>query len=127
MNKIEQTYEINAPVEKVWEALVAPKLIEKWGAGPVKFDATEGGKFSMWGGDIHGTNTKIVSNNLLEQDWYSSTHPDHCYKVTFTLIPNDGSTTVKLVHADVPEDEIKDYELGWKDYYLGPMKELLEQ
>jgi uncharacterized protein YndB with AHSA1/START domain len=32
---IVESYLINAPVSKVWQALVDPDLIEKWGGGPV--------------------------------------------------------------------------------------------
>lgn len=36
MKAIRQIYEIHAPIEKVWEALVDPRIIAKWGGGPAK-------------------------------------------------------------------------------------------
>ena len=38
----------------------------------------------------------------------------------------DGKTEVELIHEDIPDEEAKDIESGWKSYYLGPLKELLE-
>jgi len=128
MKHIHQTYTIKAPVSKVWQALTDAARIEQWGAGPAQMNPTEGGEFSLWDGDIHGTNTKVVPDTLLEQDWYGHDNPERCYKVTYTLKAVDGNTTaVALVQADVPDDEAQDFEDGWRDYYFDPIKELLEK
>ena len=55
---IEKSYLINAPVSKVWQALVDPDLIEKWGGGPVEMRADVGAEFALWCGSIHGTVTE---------------------------------------------------------------------
>lgn len=127
MKNIEQTYSIKAPVAKVWQALTDDKVMERWGAGPAKMDPTKGGEFSLWGGDIHGTNTKFIPEKILEQDWYGHDHPERKYKVTFTLNLDGAATAVHLLHADVPDEEVKDFENGWRDYYFNPMKKLLER
>lgn len=127
MQDIVQTYTINAPVEKVWQALTDAKLIDQWGAGPAEFDAKESGTFSLWGGDIHGTNTTLVPNELLEEDWFGHDNPERCYKVSFKLTENNGVTTIKLSHKDVPDQEVDDFAESWKDYYFDPIKQLLEE
>jgi len=86
----------------------------------------EGSEFSLWGGDIYGTNTKVVENKLLEQDWFSGHKWQRPSKVSFGLSQKDGVTEIKLVQTDIPDDEADDIDQGWKDYYLGPLKELLE-
>lgn len=126
MKQIEQTYIVKAPINKVWQALVDPKVIDKWGGGPAKMSANEGSEFSLWGGDIYGTNTKVVANKLLEQDWFGGKW-DQSSKVSFRLSVNGDQTQVKLVQINVPDENAKDIAQGWKDYYLGPLKELLEQ
>jgi uncharacterized protein YndB with AHSA1/START domain len=126
MKQIDQTYTIKASIPAVWKALTTASMAEEWGAGPAEFDPVEGGKFSYWGGDIHGINTKIVPGELLEQDWYGEDRPEHCYKVSFVLSQDDDTTTIHLIQADVPDDEAKDFEEGWKDYYFDPISELLE-
>ena len=88
-------------------------------------DDKVGTKFTLWGGDIHGTNTKVVNNKLLEQDWYSGNW-EKPSQVIFKLIPNKGATKLELIHKNVPEKDLKDIDQGWKDFYLGPLKELLE-
>jgi len=126
VKKIEQTYEIKAPVVKVWQALTDPRVIDEWGGGPAKMDAKGGSKFSLWGGDIHGTNTKIAENELLSQDWFGGKW-DQPSKLSFHLRQKGNITEVKLVQTDVPDEDAVDIAQGWKDYYLGPLKDLLEK
>jgi len=127
MHTIEQTYLIQAPLAKVWEALTDAAVAEQWGAGPAKMDPTEGGEFSYWDGDIHGTNTKVIPEALLVQDWYGHNYPERVYKVTFTLREDNGTTTVKLRQPNVPDEELQDMTEGWSDYYFDPIKKLLEK
>jgi len=125
MKRIEQTYTIKAPLARVWRALTDPKMIEAWsGAAAIMSDA-EGGTFSLWDGDIHGTNTKVVTHKLLEQEWYGGEW-DKPSKVVFSLSGEGDRTMVGLVHTHVPEHEAKDLEQGWRDYYMGAIKNLCE-
>jgi uncharacterized protein YndB with AHSA1/START domain len=124
---IERTYTFNAPVEKVWWALTTAEGAEQWGAGPAKFDTFEGGKFSYWDGDIHGINTKIMPQMLLEQDWYGHDHPERKYMAKFALFTrNDGKVDVHLTHSGDHDDIDKDL-ADWDDYYFNPIKKLLEE
>ena len=126
MKTIKQAYLIDAPIEKVWNALVVPKEIENWGAGSAKMDDKVGTKFELWGGDIHGKNTRVVKNKILEQDWYGGDWPQPS-KVTFLLSEENGKTKLDLIHENVPDEEAKNIDEGWKDYYLGPLKDYLEK
>lgn len=125
MKSLKQTYLINASLIKVWQALTDPKFIDKWGGGPAKMNDNQGSEFSLWGGDIHGTNTKIVKYKLLAQDWFSGDWKKPS-QVIFTLEDKKGKTELILIHKNVPDNEIEDIESGWKDYYLGPLKELFD-
>jgi len=126
MKHLNQTYVIKAPVAAVWRALVDPEVIEQWGGGPAEMDAKEGTEFSLWGGDIHGVNTRVVENELLAQDWTEGDWPEPS-KLEFRLSEQDGATTVELDQANVPDDDAADIDQGWHDYYLGAIKELLEK
>jgi len=87
---------------------------------------TNGFEFSLWGGDIHGKNTKVVRFKELEQDWYGGKW-DAPSKLKFELTEKEGITTVKLTQTDIPEGEFDDIADGWKTYYLGEIKRLLEK
>jgi uncharacterized protein YndB with AHSA1/START domain len=126
MMHVEQTYTIKAPISKVWQALTDAATAERWGAAPAKVDAIEGGEFSYWDGDIHGTFTKIIPEKLLEQDWYGHDNPTWKYKVTFMFEGDNKNTTVHMVYSGNILDEQKDIS-DWHDYYFDPIKKLLEQ
>ncbi len=126
MKQIKQTYIIKAPVEKVWEALTSGPIAEQWGAAPAKVNPVEGGEFSYWDGDIHGTFTKLISNKLIEQDWYGHDHPERKFSAIFTFMRSGNTAVVNLKFAGDIDDEQKDIS-DWHDYYFEPIKNLLEQ
>jgi activator of HSP90 ATPase len=126
MKFIEQRYTIQTSPEKVWDALVNPETIKKWGGGPVVMSDKAGTEFSLWGGDVYGKNLEVDKNKKLVQEWYGGewAYPS---TVTFSLSADGHCTEVILVQKDVPENEIKDINEGWRDYYMEPIKKLLEK
>ena len=126
MKQIEQTYEIKAPISKVWEALTSQELAEAWGAGPAIVNAIIGGEFSYWDGDIHGKFTKLDENTFIEQDWFGHDHPERKFNVSFSFEDSGDTTLVHLLYVGEIEDEAKDKK-DWKVYYFDPIKQLLEK
>lgn len=125
MKIIKQRYIILTTPEKVWDALVNPETINKWGGGPVVMSDRAGFEFSLWGGDVYGKNLEVEKNEKLVQEWYSDEW-ERPSVVTFSLSSDGHCTEVLLEHKDVPEGEIKDISEGWRDYYLEPIKKMLE-
>jgi activator of HSP90 ATPase len=122
---IKQKYLIKAPVEDVWEALTNPDIIDKWGGGPSKFDKRIGGNFSFWGGDIWGKNMEIIDKKKLVQEWFGGDWPKPSI-ATFKIMGDGKITMVELLHKNVPRSEEADFADGWKRYFLGEIKKLLE-
>lgn len=127
MQKINQKYTINAPLNQVWQAFFDPSVIDKWGGGPAVMAEKENFDFSLWGGEIHGTNLKIVKHKSLVQDWFDSNIWIEPSRVTFTFRSDGDSTVVDLLQENITDASVQDIDEGWKDFYLGPIKELLEQ
>ena len=125
MEEITKTYFIETSVEKVWKALTDSQEIAAWGADPAEMNAEVGFEFSLWGGDIHGTNLEVVKNERLVQEWYGGNW-DHPSKVTMELEVKDHGTEVNMLQEDVPEEELDKLDAGWDEEYFGPMKEYLE-
>ena len=127
MKTIKQVYHINAPVQKVWQALTDPKVIDSWGGGPAKMTTKVGTSFSLWGGDIHGKNFEVVENKKLVQEWFSGDWKKPS-KVSFMLKEEaPKATMVELLQVDVPDNEEADIAVGWDIYYLGEIKKFLEK
>lgn len=126
MKTIKQTYHIKSPIKEVWRALVDPKYIDDWGAGPCEMSDKVGFEFSLWGGEIYGKNIEVVKGKLLIQEWFGGKW-DKPSIATFVLSSKDGQTTIDFTNTDIPDAEFSDIEQGWKDYYLGPLKDYLEK
>lgn len=123
---IHKLYEIAAPRASVWAALTNPAIIERWGGGPAIMAAMPGFKFEFWGGDIHGTVRAADPENSIVEDWFGGDWPTPSL-VHFSLTDSPGGgTLLELENTGVPEDEVASIDAGWDDYYLGPIKALLE-
>lgn len=125
MPTIEQTYEINARPEEVFEALVNPDLIQNWSGDEVKMSAEVGAKFSLWGGQMFGINLEVIKNKKLVQEWCYDQW-DQPSKVTFMLKPKGKITVVELLHENVPEKSVASISDGWNAFYLGAIQEMFE-
>src|SRR5437867_1754045 len=114
MKTIKQSYRIKAPIEKVWQALTDPKVIEEWGGGPAKMSEKEDFKFEFWGGDIYGKNLRVVKQKELVQEW-TAEHWNKPSKVIFKLKSVGDGTVLELIHENVPDKSAKGIDQGWKD------------
>ena len=122
---IKKIYEISAPKEQVWKSLIDPKMINEWGGGPSTMDEKVGTEFQLWDGDIHGKNIEVVKEKKLVQEWFEGDWPNPSI-VKFTLHTENNITILELEHTSVPDEDFDDIEKGWDEYYLGPIKKLLE-
>ena len=123
---IKKAYIIAAPISEVWSALVDTLIIDEWGGGPSQMDDKVGTKFQLWGGDIHGKNLEVIKEKKLVQEWFGGDWPKPSV-VTFILKVQDNKTILELEQSNVPDEEVDDIDQGWDDYYLGPLKEMLDK
>ena len=123
---IKKVYNISSGIDQVWQALVDPAVINKWGGGPSKMDSNVGSDFKLWGGDIFGKNIEVVPPKKLVQEWFGGDWPEASI-VTFSLKENKNDTILELEQINVPEDYINDISQGWDKFYIGPLKKMLEK
>ena len=124
---IRKTYVIHAPAKAVWAALTDPKVIERWGAGPAEMSAEPDSTFSLWGGSIFGTVIEVDPGRSMLQEWYGGNW-DAPSLARFTLFTEPGGgTLLEFENTGVPDDDAPEIDSGWDDYYLGPLKALVER
>ena len=117
---------MDASPEQVFDALVNPDTIQNWSGDEAKMSAEVGGAFTLWGGQMFGTNLEVIKNKKLVQDW-SYDQWEAPSRVTFTLKAKGKKSIVELLHEDVPEKSLKSIETGWDSYYLGAIKQMFEE
>lgn len=125
MKSLEQTFHINAPIEKVWDALVNTQTIEAWGGGPAQMSERLE-SFSLWDGEIFGKNIEVIPDQKLSQEWHGWDESLGASTVTFSLSIEGKETVLSLTQTDIPESEYEEVEAGWRNYYLEPMIEFIE-
>ena len=126
MPTITQTYEMNAKPEEVFEALVNPEIIQHWSNDEAKMSADVGAQFSLWGGQMFGTNLEVIPNKKLVQEWCYDQWKESS-KVTFTIKSKGKGSVVTLLHEDVPEESLKSIAEGWDSYYLGAIRDMFNE
>lgn len=124
MIEIRKRYIMPATVEEVWQALTDVTAIERWSGADAVMEPVQGGAFRLWGGDIYGTNIAFEPGRLLRQEWYGGEW-DEPSIATFTLEETPAGTVLDLVQTGVPEPLVTDFDRGWDDFYLGPLRALV--
>lgn len=117
--------EIIADPEEVFAALTVPFQIELWSGYPADMKAEVGYVFSLWEGDITGVNLEIVPNRLLVQEWFFGEQEEQSV-VRITLQKVKMGTKVMLHHTHIPDDVYEEITEGWREYYWGSIKGMLE-
>lgn len=117
--------EIIADPEEVFAALTNPFQIELWSGYPADMKPEAGYVFSLWEGDITGVNLEVVPNKRLVQEWFFGEQDEQSI-VRITLKKAGGRTLLDLNHTHIPEDVYEEITEGWRDYYLGSVKSMLE-
>jgi uncharacterized protein YndB with AHSA1/START domain len=126
---------IEAPVEKVWDALIDPEMTKDyWGRHRNSSDWTIG---SRWQHEDYDDPTDVaVAGTVIESErphrlvlsWARPDHlddPDQVSKVTFTIEQQFGSTRLTVVHSELDAEGLRGVSAGWPAI-LSSLKTMLE-
>ncbi|MBN2165947.1 MAG: SRPBCC domain-containing protein [Marinilabiliaceae bacterium] len=117
---------INAEVADVYAALTNPFTIQLWTGYTAVMSEVPGSDFELWDGDISGRNLEFVKDSKVVQEWEFGEQEDPSI-VTLKLFPQGiNKTQIELFHTNIPDEAYDDIVEGWKEYYLGAIKEFLE-
>lgn len=125
MKDFKYTLAITASPEEVFTALTNPFQIELWSGYPADMKAEAGYVFSLWEGDIAGVNLEVQPNRLLSQEWFFGEQEERSI-VRIELKKSGVQTTLTLTHTNIPDDVYEEITEGWREYYLGSVKNMLE-
>lgn len=130
---------IQAPAQKIWEALTTPKLIKKWFLGVDTESDWKKGSMLVHRGEYNGKPYEdkgvIVEieppKRLVHTHWSAGSgkpdKPENYETVTYTLKEKNGVTELSVAEANLPSEKARAAsEEIWKKV-LGNMKELVER
>ncbi|HZY92991.1 MAG TPA: SRPBCC family protein [Thermoplasmata archaeon] len=122
---IRQSILIPAPPEAVYRALMTSKGHEAFTGAPARISPKVGGRFTAWGGYIHGSSLELVPPKRIVQAWRPSEDSwpvSHLSTVSYRLAEARGGTRITFVHSGVPADHAGHLAEGWKESYWEPLK-----
>jgi uncharacterized protein YndB with AHSA1/START domain len=129
---------IDAPVEKVWEALTTPELIKEYFFGTEAISDWKVGSPLIFKGEWEGKTyedkgTILVSepNKMFRYKYWSSMSgiedkPENYVTITYKLNREGDKTNLSITQENIPDEKTKEHsEENWKKVLDG-LKDLLE-
>lgn len=128
MKTFKKYYELPASQKEVYQALTNPITIQLWTGSPAEMSTVPGTEFSLWEGDICGQNLEFEESKKIVQQWYFDGEPEKSI-VTIKLHPGKkkGTTSVELIHTNIPDGEYKSFAEGWDTYYFDALYEFFTE
>ena len=127
MKKLTLNFNIDAPVDEVYLALVNPFTIELWSGYKAEMSDTPNSEFSLWDGDITGLNLEFETDKKIVQEWFFDEQGEKSIvNILLESSANGTRTKVELFHENIPDDAYDNIKIGWKEYYFGALKEFFE-
>lgn len=130
---------IDAPVEKVWQAITDKDKMKKWYFALEEFKPQVGFEFQFYGEGHKGERylhlcriTEVVLNRKLQYTWaYEKMEGDSL--VTFELFAKDNKTKVRVTHEGMesfpqgnPDFAIESFAEGWNQIIRSSLKKFIE-
>jgi uncharacterized protein YndB with AHSA1/START domain len=111
--------------ERIYRAWLDPEEHSAFTGGAATVEARVGGRHTAWDGYIEGRILELSPGRRIIESWRTSEFPegaaDSRLEVSFDP---EGSTHTRLtlVHTDIPTGQGRQYEEGWVEHYLEPMR-----
>lgn len=123
LTELNMTESFKCKAEEFFRALTIKEMVQAFTQGPCQLELTEGGKFSLFDGNVYGTFVELIPNEKIVQKWRFKNWPSgHYSDVILEIIEREDSTEVKLTQKGVPRNELEQTREGWKNYYWQSMK-----
>lgn len=123
---IEQTVQLPASPEAVYNALMDSKQHSEFTRAAANIDNKVDGEFNVWDGYATGKNVELEPGKKIVQIWHASDWPNGVdSRLTIELTPKGEGTELSLHQSGVPAEYVNDVAQGWHDYYWDPLREYL--
>jgi len=123
---IHQEGDLDAPPERIYEALLDTRKFEAFSLAHAEINREVGGAFTIFDGHIVGRNVELVPNRRIVQAWRVVDWPEGVYSIArFDLTPREKGTHLVLDHTGFPE-ALKDHlAAGWTEHYWERLRKYL--
>ncbi len=129
---------INAPAQRVWEALTNPELVKQWQYGsdlitdwkpgsPIKYHSEwQGIVYDQWGIVLEFTPNKLLKYTLFAPRPGFDDKPENYFTMTYRLTEMDDMTKLTINQDDPREQNDSDSSDDGQNSILDDLKSLIE-
>lgn len=129
---------INAPSQKVWDAITKADLVKRWQYGSdllttweigsdIKFStAWEDKIFEQWGKVLAFTPTEIVRYSLFAPRPDLEDKPENYFIMSYVLTEENGQTKLEIIQEDNRPNAVQEAPQGEENPLLQSLKQLAE-
>ena len=115
--------DIDAPIEEVFRHLTESSAMVDWMGQYATLEPAPGGRFEVDinGIPIRGSYLEVDAPHRVVVSWGAAGNdalPPGSSRVEFTLTATSAGTRLRLVHADLPDEEVAKHGIGW-GHFLG--------
>ena len=129
---------LNAPVEKVWNALTQPELVKKWQYGSelitdwkigseIRFrNEWEGQIFEQWGKVLEVVPNQQIKYSLFFPRPELEDKPENYFIMSYILSEENQKTKLKIIQEDNRPGAVQEEPQGEENPVLQALKNLIE-
>ena len=129
---------INAPVNKVWDALTKPELVKKWQYGSelitdwnvgstIRFRTEwEGKVFEQWGAILDVVQNKVIRYSLFAPRPDLEDKPENYFIMNYILMEGENQVTLEIIQEDNRPGAKQSEQQGEGNPILNGLKLLIE-
>ncbi|MBI2967745.1 MAG: SRPBCC domain-containing protein [Bacteroidetes bacterium] len=126
---LKQTVNFPCAPSIAYQLLMDGKKHSEFTGGKATISKKINGKFSVYGGYIHGYNIELVKGRKIVQAWHFAEEgwPDEHFSLcTFDFAKTAKGTRLTFTQKGIPSHKYKELKAGWRNYYWLPMIEMLK-
>ena len=120
--KISQIFPVSA--KRLYDAWLSSREHTDFTHSKTEIKPKVGTNFTAGNGYIRGHNIVLQPYSRIVQSWRTTDFPENSIDSRLEILfekVNSG-TRLTLIHTQIPNGQITEYEKGWKKHYLKPMK-----
>jgi uncharacterized protein YndB with AHSA1/START domain len=129
---------INASIEKTWEAITKPEFVKKWQYGSdlitdwkvgsdIRFVTEwEGKTFEQWGKILEVIPNKLAKYSLFAPRPDLEDKPENYFVMSYILTEENGNTELEIVQEDNRPGAVQEEPQGEENLMLAGLKSLVE-
>ncbi len=116
-------YDFGTSGEELYKTLLEPPRVAAWTRSQPNIQPTEGGSFSLFGGNIEGKINKLVPNEKIDmlwrlRDWKSG----HYANLNLSLHQGSSDTKLEVFWKGIPIGQEESTQNNFEEYYVKAIK-----